>query len=120
MMGADLLVHTQKLGERERKLAAQFSTNVRRANHMVNDLLDLARCNLGSGIPVHLEETDLIAVCSEVIEELTTAHPEAHIVFTDVSMVRGHYDPSRIAQVFSNLISNAVRHGNSQLPIYAS
>jgi len=31
-----------------------------------------------------------------------------------------HYDPSRIAQVFSNLISNAVRHGNSQLPIYAS
>ena len=45
MMGADLHVHTQKFGDRERKLAAQFSTSVRRANHMVNDLLDLARCN---------------------------------------------------------------------------
>jgi len=120
MMGAHLLVQTQKFGDRERKLAAQISTSVRRANHMVNDLLDLARCNLGSGIPVHVEETDLVAVCSEVIEELTTAHPEAHIVFTDVGMVRGHYDPSRTAQVFSNLISNAVRHRNSQLPIYAS
>jgi len=84
---------------------------------MVNDLLDLARCNLGTGIPVRTEKTDLTSVCHSVVNELTTGHPKAQIIFTDSGTVTGQYDPSRLAQAFSNLIGNAVRHGKAQSPI---
>lgn len=40
-------------------LITQISTSVHSANEMVNDLLDLARCDLGNGIPVQPENTDL-------------------------------------------------------------
>lgn len=119
-LGADLLRQTEELGSRGKKIIAQISTSVQSANQMVSDLLDLARCNLGTGIPVRRENTELNSVCQSVVDELTTAHPEAQIIFNDSVTVAGLYDPSRMAQVFSNLIGNAVRHGNAHLPIYVS
>lgn len=119
-LGADLLRQTEELGVRGQRIIAQISTSAQSANLMVNDLLDLARCNLGNGIPIRLERTDLSSVCQSVVNELTTAHPNAQLIFTNSGMLAGQYDPSRIAQVFSNLIGNAVRHGKSHSPIKIS
>lgn len=47
LMASDLLLGSENLAAREKKLAAQINASVRRANHMVGDLLDLARSNLG-------------------------------------------------------------------------
>jgi len=116
-LGADLLRQTEELGARGQRIIAQITTSAQTANQMVNDLLDLARCNLGTGIPVRPEKTDLSSVCQSVVDELTAAHPKAQIIFTGSGTVTGQYDPSRMAQVFSNLIGNAVRHGKVQLPI---
>lgn len=120
MLGVDLLRQTEELGSRGKKIITQISTSVQSANRMVQDLLDLARCNLGTGIPVQPENTNLTAVCKSVVDELTVAHPKAEIIFTDSGSVTGQYDPSRMAQVFSNLIGNATRHGNLQRPIYVT
>jgi len=117
-LGADLLKQTEELGSKGKRIIAQISTSVQSANEMVNDLLDLARCNLGTGIPVRLEPTDLTTVCQSVVDELSTAHPEAQVAFTHKGKITGQYDPSRMAQVFSNLIGNAARHGNSSHPIH--
>jgi signal transduction histidine kinase len=117
MLGADLLRQTEELGSRGKKIIEQMSKSVQNANQMVQDLLDLARCNLGKGIPVQPENSNLTAVCQSVVDELIAAHPEAEIIFTDSGTVTGQYDPSRMAQVFSNLIGNAVRHGHLQRPI---
>lgn len=119
MIGADLLRQSEALSSRGEKLTTQISTSIRRANQMVNDLLDLARCNLGAGIPVHPQVTNLTAICQCAVEELALAHPDAQILFHGADSITGHYDPSRMAQVFSNLIGNAVRHGNSRRPITA-
>jgi signal transduction histidine kinase len=119
-LGADLLRQTEELGTRGKRIIAQITTSAQSANQMVNDLLDLARCNLGTGIPVRLEKTDLTSVCKSVVEELTTAHPKSQIIFTNSGTVTGQYDPSRMVQVFSNLIGNAVRHGNIQKPIHVT
>lgn len=120
MMGADLLCRTPVLGARERDIAAQISTSVRRANQMVNDLLDLARCNLGTGIPVNRQVTELNAICRLVVDELRAGHPRAQIVFDDTQPIAGRFDPLRMAQVFANLIGNAVRHGDLLRPIQVS
>ncbi|MFJ3367978.1 ATP-binding protein [Pseudomonas sp. NPDC086251] len=116
-LGTDLLKQTEELGSRGKRIISQISTSVQSANQMVNDLLDLARCNLGTGIPVRPEITDLTSVCQSVVDELTVAHPNAQIVFTETGAVTGQFDPPRMAQVFSNLIGNAARHGNLQRPI---
>lgn len=116
-LGADLLKQTEELGARGKKIIAQISTSVQSANQMVSDLLDLARCNLGTGIPVKPENTDLTDVCQSVVDELISAHPTAQILYTAAGAVSGQYDPPRMAQVFSNLIGNAVRHGDAAHPV---
>jgi len=118
LMASDLLCESENLAAREKRLAAQISASVRRANQMVADLLDLARCNLGSGIPVNPEKADLAILCASVVEELRIGFPHARILMQANEAVTGMYDPARIEQVFTNLIGNAVRHGDSKQPIY--
>jgi signal transduction histidine kinase len=117
LMASDLIRENRTLPEREQVLAGQIGKSARRATQMVNDLLDLARCNIGTGILVNLEATDLTIVCQSVISELRTAHPEALIVARVSASIKGQFDPSRIDQVFSNLIGNAIRHGEKEQPI---
>jgi signal transduction histidine kinase len=119
-LGADLLRQTEELGNHGKRLISQISLSAQNANQMVNDLLDLARCNLGAGIPVRPENTDLTAICKSVVDEISIAHPQAIILFNKPAPLTGHYDSQRIAQAFSNLIGNAVRHGDSQQPINVS
>lgn len=116
-LGMGLLSQNQGLGDRGKRIISQISKSVQSANQMVNDLLDLAHCNLGTGIPVQPVTTDLTAVCQAVVDEVSLAHPNARIAFFDTSAITGKFDPSRIAQVFSNLIGNAAWHGNIQHPI---
>ncbi|EIK93332.1 sensor histidine kinase [Pseudomonas sp. M47T1] len=120
LMAGELIHKSDQLPGRERKLATQICISAERANRMVEDLLDLARCNLGTGIPVNVEASDLQAVCKSVVEELRTAHPGTQVAYVEKESVTGLFDPSRIAQVFSNLISNAIRHGSSKHPIKVS
>jgi signal transduction histidine kinase len=98
MLGAERLKQTKDLGSRGKKIIAQISSSVQSANQMVNDLLDLARCNLGTGIQVRPENTDLIAVCKAVVDELAVVAPKAQIIFNDTACVIGQYDSSRMAR----------------------
>lgn len=116
-MGADLLRKSKNLVDRDKTIATQVAISVRNANQMVNDLLDLARCNLGAGLPIKEEITDLHSICQGIVNELRAGHPQAQIIFNDTERVVGQFDPARMAQVFSNLISNAVRHGDLKQPI---
>ncbi|MDH2076889.1 sensor histidine kinase [Pseudomonas atacamensis] len=116
LMASDLLCASGDISVRDRKLAGQISISVRRANQMVGDLLDLARCNLGSGLPVNLEKADLKILCESVVEELRTGYPRADIEL-GTNEAPGMFDPSRIEQVFTNLISNAILHGDLKYPI---
>ncbi|MNG66995.1 Bacteriophytochrome [compost metagenome] len=117
LMAGDLIMRQKGADTKIKALASQVSTSARRANNMVNDLLDLARCNLGTGIPVHVETVELNPICRSVIEELRTAFPQAKIVLNEAAHVTGQFDPERIAQVFSNLLGNALRHGDPTSPI---
>lgn len=119
-LGADLLKQSEELGSHGKRIISQISLSAQNANQMVNDLLDLARCNLGTGIPVRPENTDLASICKSVVDELSIAHPNAKIHFNKPAPLTGQYDPQRIAQALSNLIGNAVRHGDSEQPVTVS
>lgn len=62
-------------------------------------------------------------MCSSVSWGTTCArpsqafHPEAQVLFDAKAAVLGTFDSARMEQVFSNIISNAVKHGDIQTPI---
>ncbi|WP_256599991.1 MULTISPECIES: sensor histidine kinase KdpD [Pseudomonas] len=116
-MGAALLTKAKQWGEREQSLAVQIDTSADRANQLVNDLLDLARCNLGLGITVQRQDIDLTSLCARVVQEVCFAHPQINVVFERTDALPASVDPLRMSQVISNLMVNAIRHGDVERPI---
>lgn len=117
LLGADSLRRSAETSTRGIKISNQIYTSVKRANQIVGDLLDLTRSQMGPGIPVKTVELDLSPLCKRIIDEIRVSHPEANVVFTANAPIVGRFDGARMEQVFSNIISNAVHHGEIQTPI---
>jgi signal transduction histidine kinase len=117
LLGADVLLRTDTLGARATKTASRIYASVKRATHIVADLLDFTRSQLGPGIPVKRTRVDLGPVCARIVDESRMVYPEASIVMAAPGQIEGDFDASRLEQVFSNLITNAVQHGNRNTPI---
>jgi two-component system sensor histidine kinase/response regulator len=92
--------------------AARIESSGRRMAGMIEDLLDLARARLAGGIIVNREPSDLRLLVERVVREHQAAVPTRSIEFTFDGNLTGQWDPERIAQVASNLIGNAIRHGD--------
>lgn len=105
-------------GSPSRQHAAIVERGVRRIEHIVGDLLDLAGERDGSGIPISRRQTDLRAVCREIVDEIETVARDRHITFECDIDGNGRWDGRRIGQALSNLTSNAVRHGTPGSPIH--
>ncbi|KIP91452.1 sensor histidine kinase [Pseudomonas sp. HN2] len=117
LLGADRLRRTESTDPHTGKVARQIYASVQRATQIVGDLLDLTRCQMGPGIPVKKAPIDLSPLCERVIEEIRAFHPQANVVFDAKEPVMGAFDGARMEQVFSNIISNAVTHGDNQFPV---
>ncbi len=89
----------------------------RRIEHIVGDLLDLAREREGEGIPIDRKPTDLCAVCRQIIDELEAAARDREFTLDCEIDGAGAWDEHRILQAISNLTSNAVRHGTPGSPV---
>jgi signal transduction histidine kinase len=116
LLGSEVLLRAEEMGIRQTKIASRIYTSVKRANKIVSDLLDFTRSQIGTGIPVQLAETNLAFICESMVEEVRAYHPECNIVLELI----GQFDAPRMEQVFSNLIGNAVQHGNETAPIIVS
>lgn len=80
---------------------------------LVDDVLDLTRGRLGGGIKLEVKEIEsLQADLMQVVDELRAAWPERAILtnFRITDTVR--VDPIRLGQLLSNLIGNALSHGD--------
>jgi signal transduction histidine kinase len=87
---------------------------------MIEDMLDLARARLGGGIVVQREPADFQALVERVLREHQAAAPDRTIEARYQGDLAGHWDPERIGQAASNLIGNALKHGNPLLPVRVS
>ena len=81
-------------------------------SNMVGQLLDLTRSRMAGGIMIDKAPVDLCGVVSEVVDELRRAYPGRHIAWAGGAGVHADADRDRLAQVVSNLVGNALEHGD--------
>lgn len=101
-----------------RQLAGRIKSNVKRMSGLINDVLDFARSQLGSGIGITVDNADgVTAGLQQVVKELQDGHPDRQIL-ANISVTRSvRCDLGRVQQVASNLIANALTHGASDRPV---
>jgi nitrogen-specific signal transduction histidine kinase len=102
-------------------MASRIKANVRRMSSLIDDVLDFARGRLGGGIEVEITEIDNINMGLEaVVQELRDAQPDGQII-SDIRITRPvRCDLGRIQQIASNLLGNALTHGQPDSPIKIS
>jgi signal transduction histidine kinase len=88
-----------------------------RMTRMIDQLLDFTRARIGGGVHLAPRETDLDPIIRQIIDEESLATTAWTFQPSFEGDTRGQWDPDRLAQVFSNLISNAVRHGSPDAPL---
>jgi signal transduction histidine kinase len=116
-LSSEVLLGAADLPLKATKNISRIYTSVKRATKIVGDLLDFTRSQLGSGIPVRTAIDDLALACEGMVEEARAFHPDRQIDFESASSLIAEFDKSRIEQVISNFIDNAISHGEANTPI---
>jgi sigma-B regulation protein RsbU (phosphoserine phosphatase) len=105
--------------ERSAAVIGLIRTSVSRMGALIDNILDLTRARLGGGLPVAIRaQTELRPVLDQVLAEIRSAYPERQIEadFGGLSS-RVVAAPQRLGQMLSNLLANAVVHGEPEAPI---
>lgn len=117
-MGAAIMESHCELSGLGLKMTSQIATSVREMERMIRDLLDFTCARLGAKMTVSRVPINMEQLCGEVLEELQAAHPSRDFRFESSGEIVGQLDRSRVRQLISNLLGNAVQHGSATTPIH--
>ena len=113
----DLLTKTP-LNERAITMVQFMRGSASRMLTLIDNLLDLARGRQGGGLTLSRDANEpLEPVLKTVMTELSANHPERAVVAELSFADPVNCDRGRIAQLFSNLLSNALIYGYSDQPV---
>jgi signal transduction histidine kinase len=112
-----LLSKWDRLNDEQKKLMLNtVNTDAERLSRLITELLDVARIDTGR-LPLYPREIDVVPVIERVVDSvragtnrtITSQHvDEGAAVFAD---------PDKLVQVATNLVDNAVRHGEGDVSV---
>lgn len=109
------------LNERNKRLANIIRDATTRTKGLIDNILDFASGRLGSGIKLNYDNDITIEqTIEQVITELQISWPETEILNYINIETTFKADYKRIAQLLSNLLANAITHGEKGKPIVIS
>ena len=116
-MGTELLL--RRISDAgDRRVLERIRSSARRIGALVDDVMDLARGRFGGGIKLRAREVaDLATRLRHVIDEVQAAHPSRPIELSSTLAGPVTCDEQRIEQLLSNLLANAIAHGDGGTPI---
>jgi signal transduction histidine kinase len=114
MLSAEVLAHSGQLDDESTQIASRMAAFGQAMSSMIHDLLDFTRTRLGAGMPLSVAPSDLGTLCEEVLDEFRAAHPDRSLHFERVGDLSGQWDAARLRQVLSNLVGNAIEHGDAR------
>jgi signal transduction histidine kinase len=110
--GMRLLGKGANLDEKGRTIVTLIEQSARRMSRLIDNVLDLARGTLGGGLTLERNADEPLGLTLEhVLAEMRSAWPDRQI---DAQMDLGEpvsCDRTRIGQLLSNLVANAITHG---------
>jgi sigma-B regulation protein RsbU (phosphoserine phosphatase) len=117
--GARILQRSGALQQhKELRVLDMINTTVTRMSDLIDNVLDFARGRLGGGITLSRDaKRPLRPVLEQVVDELRTASPR-RVIETNLEIAAAiNCDRTRIGQLASNLIGNALTHGAPDQPV---
>ena len=117
-MSSDILLKMSK-DELTQRHAALIKSTSYRMQGLIENILDFARGKLGEGLQLDKESSNgsLENIIEQVVSEIRNNAPERNIDLEITLKDEVYCDRNRIAQLLSNLLSNANHHGDSQAPV---
>lgn len=94
--------------QRQHRRATLLLTEARRATRLVTDMLDLSY--IDAGLPLELNDTDLIAIVDTEVDRAALLAPQLSIGRTGLARLPVRVDATRLGQILSNLLDNARRY----------
>jgi len=112
------LLRSMPLDEKALQIVSLMRNSTKRMAELIDNVMDFARGRLGGGISVdRVIDTRLAEALAQVTDELRVAWPD-RVIESDITL---NYpvacDTARIAQLLSNLVANALTHGDPAYPV---
>ena len=103
-------------------LGARIQHSSGRMSRLVTQILDMSMLQLHNGMAIRRDSFDLVDLLREVVSDVLFAYPESEVrvATPDTHLISA--DRDRLAQVLSNLLSNARHHGTigTVITVFAS
>jgi phosphoserine phosphatase RsbU/P len=115
--GIHMLKRREQLSDLGIRVVGEMEQSLARAERLISDLLDFARGRLGGGIPLDRREQRIEPMLEQVVAEIRMIAPDRRIESAIDVPLPVDCDGGRLAQLASNLLSNAVTHGGHGSPV---
>ena len=116
--GATSLLLRENPTDKSKLVLAMMQSTVQRMASLIDNMLDFARGRVGGGIALErIADFPIEITLNHVVDEIRSAHPKRTIVTSFDAIGEVYADHDRIAQLFSNLLANAVVHGSADQPV---
>jgi two-component system, sensor histidine kinase and response regulator len=94
----------------------RIGASAKRMARMIEQLLDLARIRSG-GLELNMSECEVSRALAPILDELASPRTHERITLTVSGDTTAVFDVDRLSQVFSNLVGNALKHGDASSPV---
>ena len=110
LLAGDLLAQGRVPPDKVAQIGANLARGASVMGHIVEDLIGYTRTQLDEGLPMAPTACDVRKVLESAIADATATYPGNHYQLQSAPGLVGRYDPTRLYQMFLNLLVNAGRH----------
>ncbi len=114
-----LLSKWDRLNDDQKKLMLTTVANdAERLSRLITELLDVARIDTGR-LPLYPRPLDVVPILERVVDSVRTGTSRTVTLTVPEGGARVFVDPDKFVQVMTNLVENAVRHGEGTVTVTA-
>lgn len=104
-------------GEKISEAAGRLIRSGEAIQHLLDDLVDFSRNQLGLGMTIAPTDADLSLLAIDEVQRLRAAYPNRRIELEISGDTKGRWDGRRLQQLIRNLVCNALVHGANEAPV---